>query len=68
MQRTKSIARWLISQRNENGGFQATSDTIVALQAMAEYMTWINNAQVPYIVMVILINMLLRQRETLCKG
>ena len=58
MQRTKSIARWLISQRNENGGFQATADTIVALQAMTEYMTWINNAQVPYIVIVIHINRL----------
>jgi len=47
MSRTKSIARWLISQRNENGGFQATADTIVGLQAMTEYMEWITNAQVP---------------------
>ena len=48
MSRTKSIAKWLISQRNENGGFEATADTIVGLQAMTEYMEWITNAQVTY--------------------
>jgi len=47
MARNKAVARWLISQRNENGGFQATADTIVGLQAMTEYMAWITTAQIP---------------------
>lgn len=31
-----SIMKWLITQRNENGGFQSTQDTIVGLQALAK--------------------------------
>jgi len=31
-----SIAKWLITQRNENGGFQSTQDTVVGLQALAK--------------------------------
>jgi CD109 antigen len=40
-----SIMRWLISQRNENGGFKSTQDTVVGLQALARLteMTNFNN-------------------------
>ncbi|XP_030832876.1 uncharacterized protein LOC757285 isoform X4 [Strongylocentrotus purpuratus] len=31
------IARWIILQRNSNGGFSSTQDTVVALQALAEF-------------------------------
>jgi CD109 antigen len=31
-----SIMKWLIAQRNENGGFQSTQDTVVGLQALAK--------------------------------
>uniref|UniRef100_F6U649 NTR domain-containing protein n=1 Tax=Ciona intestinalis TaxID=7719 RepID=F6U649_CIOIN len=34
---TRSIALWLISQRNEAGAFRSTQDTVVGLQALAEY-------------------------------
>lgn len=30
------ILKWLIAQRNENGGFQSTQDTVVGLQALAK--------------------------------
>lgn len=30
------IMKWLISQRNENGGFQSTQDTVVGLQALSK--------------------------------
>ena len=30
-------AKWLVSQRNANGGFGSTQDTVVALQALTEY-------------------------------
>uniref|UniRef100_A0A336LNM3 CD109 antigen n=1 Tax=Culicoides sonorensis TaxID=179676 RepID=A0A336LNM3_CULSO len=30
------ILKWLVSQRNENGGFQSTQDTVVGLQALAK--------------------------------
>ena len=29
--------KWLASQRNSRGGFKSTQDTMIALQAMAEY-------------------------------
>lgn len=29
------IGKWLVTQRNENGGFQSTQDTVVGLQALA---------------------------------
>ena len=29
--------KWLASQRNSKGGFKSTQDTMIALQAMAEY-------------------------------
>ena len=29
-----AIGKWLITQRNENGGFQSTQDTVVGLQAL----------------------------------
>ncbi len=32
-------AKWLVSQRNANGGFGSTQDTVVALQALTEYAT-----------------------------
>ncbi|VDI57169.1 Hypothetical predicted protein [Mytilus galloprovincialis] len=31
------VLRWLTSQRNPNGGFASTQDTIIALQALAEF-------------------------------
>jgi CD109 antigen len=31
------ISKWIISQRNPWGGFRSTQDTVVALQALAEY-------------------------------
>lgn len=34
-----SIMKWLITQRNENGGFQSTQDTVVGLQALAKLST-----------------------------
>ncbi|KAK3607705.1 hypothetical protein CHS0354_016729 [Potamilus streckersoni] len=33
----QKILKWLISQRNPSGGFSSTQDTVVALQAMAEF-------------------------------
>uniref|UniRef100_H2YNV4 NTR domain-containing protein n=1 Tax=Ciona savignyi TaxID=51511 RepID=H2YNV4_CIOSA len=41
----KSIALWLISQRNEAGAFISTQDTVVGLQALATYMGWTNQVQ-----------------------
>ncbi|KAL3876288.1 hypothetical protein ACJMK2_034153 [Sinanodonta woodiana] len=31
------VLKWLTTQRNANGGFQSTQDTVLALQAMSEY-------------------------------
>ncbi|KAK3238016.1 hypothetical protein CYMTET_51942, partial [Cymbomonas tetramitiformis] len=31
------VARWVMEQRNDLGGFSSTQDTVVALQALAEY-------------------------------
>ncbi|XP_047450995.1 alpha-2-macroglobulin-like isoform X2 [Mugil cephalus] len=36
---TSSIIKWLIGQQNEEGGFESTQDTVVALQALALYST-----------------------------
>lgn len=33
------IMKWLITQRNENGGFQSTQDTVVGLQALSKLAT-----------------------------
>ncbi|CRL04856.1 CLUMA_CG017909, isoform A [Clunio marinus] len=30
------VLKWLVSQRNENGGFQSTQDTVVGLQALSK--------------------------------
>lgn len=40
-----AIGKWLITQRNENGGFQSTQDTVVGLQALAKLATKIYTAQ-----------------------
>ncbi|XP_060706649.1 complement C4-like [Hemiscyllium ocellatum] len=32
-----TIAKWLTEQRNYNGGFRSTQDTVLALEALAEY-------------------------------
>merc|ERR1711884_403982 len=32
-----SVIRWLATQRNAYGGFKSTQDTMIALQALAEY-------------------------------
>ncbi|XP_066468770.1 ovostatin-like [Tiliqua scincoides] len=41
------IISWLVKQQNPNGGFSSTQDTLVALQALAEYgvLTYVENAQ-----------------------
>ncbi|XP_059169325.1 CD109 antigen-like [Physella acuta] len=41
----KSIIQWITKQRNANGGFTSTQDTVVALNAMSEYakQTYSNN-------------------------
>lgn len=31
-----SIMKWLVTQRNKNGGFQSTQDTVVGLQALSK--------------------------------
>lgn len=31
-----AVMKWLVSQRNENGGFMSTQDTVVGLQALAD--------------------------------
>jgi len=36
--------KWLASQRNSRGGFKSTQDTMIALQAMAEYTLQITNS------------------------
>jgi CD109 antigen len=33
------IMKWLVTQRNENGGFQSTQDTVVGLQALSKLAT-----------------------------
>ena len=33
------IMKWLVGQRNENGGFQSTQDTVVGLQALSKLAT-----------------------------
>jgi CD109 antigen len=44
------VMKWLITQRNENGGFQSTQDTVVGLQALSQLATKIyspnNNVQI----------------------
>lgn len=36
------IMKWLVTQRNENGGFQSTQDTVVGLQALSKLATKIS--------------------------
>ncbi|CAG9810736.1 unnamed protein product [Chironomus riparius] len=38
------IMKWLVTQRNENGGFQSTQDTVVGLQALSKLATKIHVA------------------------
>ncbi|CAG9797907.1 unnamed protein product [Chironomus riparius] len=33
------VMKWLVTQRNENGGFQSTQDTVVGLQALSKLAT-----------------------------
>lgn len=44
------IMKWLVTQRNENGGFQSTQDTVVGLQALSKLAAKIyvpnNNVQI----------------------
>ena len=37
MENATMVARWLASQRNSLGGFSSTQDTVVGLQALAEF-------------------------------
>lgn len=39
------ILKWLLSQRNEQGGFESTQDTVVGLQALAKYAERIPSAE-----------------------
>lgn len=36
------VMKWLVAQRNENGGFQSTQDTVVGLQALSKLATKIH--------------------------
>ncbi|KAG4067768.1 hypothetical protein HA402_005540 [Bradysia odoriphaga] len=36
LQDSERIAKWLVTQRNENGGFISTQDTVVALEALSK--------------------------------
>jgi CD109 antigen len=38
------IFKWLISQRNDHGGFKSTQDTVVGLQALAKFAATIDNS------------------------
>lgn len=38
---TRKVTLWLISQRNEAGAFVSTQDTVIGLQALTAYQTWI---------------------------
>ena len=40
------IIMWLASQRNENGGFRSSQDTVIALQALAKFAE-LSNAEMP---------------------
>lgn len=40
---TRPILNWLIKQRNSQGGFKSTHDTVVALQAMVKIAQKYNN-------------------------
>lgn len=44
------VLKWLLNQRNDQGGFQSTQDTVVGLQALAKYgeriSTTSNNVQI----------------------
>ncbi|XP_035221468.1 alpha-2-macroglobulin-like protein 1, partial [Stegodyphus dumicola] len=37
VQKSWPVVNWIVRQRNSNGGFVSTQDTIVALQALAKY-------------------------------
>lgn len=36
--------KWLVNQRNANGGFQSTQDTVVGLQALAKFAERVSSA------------------------
>lgn len=36
-ERALPLVRWLTAQRNPNGGFSSTQDTVIGLQALGEY-------------------------------
>ncbi|XP_070500619.1 thioester-containing protein 1 allele R1-like [Chironomus tepperi] len=40
------IMKWLVTQRNKNGGFQSTQDTVVGLQALAQFAVKIYTANI----------------------
>ncbi|KAL5012796.1 hypothetical protein ScPMuIL_011347 [Solemya velum] len=40
------ILKWIISQRNANGGFASTQDTILSLQAMSEFLSGLTTSPV----------------------
>ncbi|XP_039271126.2 complement C3-like [Styela clava] len=44
---TRKIVLWIIQQRDEKGGFSTTQDTVVGLQALAEYMIWSSTVEPP---------------------
>ncbi|XP_078491488.1 complement component C3 [Ciona intestinalis] len=41
----RKISLWLISQRNSNGGFRSTQDTVIGLQALSTYLSWISTVE-----------------------
>ncbi|XP_039269211.2 A.superbus venom factor 1-like [Styela clava] len=45
IQMINSIARWMVNQQNDRGGFQSSQTTVVAIQSMTEYAKWIEDAE-----------------------
>ncbi|XP_067667466.1 CD109 antigen-like [Haliotis asinina] len=39
------VMKWIVQQRNPNGGFTSTQDTVVALKALSEFHTALHKAQ-----------------------
>ncbi|KAL4229795.1 hypothetical protein ACF0H5_010186 [Mactra antiquata] len=44
------IMKWLVNQRNSNGGFGSTQDTMIALQALAEFAKYIYSDDVNIVI------------------
>ncbi|KAJ8256443.1 hypothetical protein COCON_G00185950 [Conger conger] len=45
LQQARKIAKWLTEQRQYGGGFRSTQDTVVALEALADFSSKVNDVQ-----------------------